>query len=77
MMRVYGMSDMPHEDKPTLVVNVKSPLIAKLREKIKSKDDGADALAKRIWQLATLSYRRLSADELKSFLDDFYGVLGE
>lgn len=77
MMRVYGMNDMPHEDKATLVVNVSSPLIKKLQEKIKSKDDGADALAKRIWQLATLSYRRLSADELKNFLDEFYGVLGE
>lgn len=77
MMRVYGMNDMPHEDKATLVVNVSSPLIKKLQEKIKSKDDGADALAKRIWQLATLSYRRLSAEELKNFLDEFYGVLGE
>ena len=77
MMRVYGMNDMPHEDKMTLVVNVKSPLIAKLTEKLEDKDDGADVLAKRIWQLALLSYRRLSADELKSFLDDFYGVLGE
>ena len=77
MMRVYGMGDAPHEDKATLVVNVSSPLIKKLQEKIKSKDDGADALAKRIWQLATLSYRRLSAEELKNFLDEFYGVLGE
>ena len=77
MMRVYGMGDAPQEDKATLIVNVKSPLIQKLQEKIKSKDDGADVLAKRIWQLATLSYRRLSADELKNFLDEFYGVLGE
>ena len=77
MMRVYGMADMPHEDKLTLVVNVKSPLIAKLTEKLDEKDEGAEVLAKRIWQLALLSYRRLSADELKSFLDDFYGVLGE
>ena len=77
MMRVYGMGDMPHEDKLTLVVNAKSPLIAKLTEKLEGKDDGAEVLAKRIWQLALLSYRRLSADELKSFLDDFYGVLGE
>ena len=77
MMRVYGMADMPHEDKLTLVVNVKSPLIEKLTEKLDNKDDSAETLAKRIWQLALLSYRRLSADELKSFLDDFYGVLGE
>lgn len=77
MMRMYGMGDAPHEDKPTLVVNVNSPLVQKLQSKLNDKDDGADALAKRIWQLATLSYRRLSADELKSFLEEFYGVLGE
>ena len=77
MMRFYGMADMPQNEKLTLIVNVKSPLISKLSQKLDEKDDSAETLAKRIWQLALLSYRRLTADELKSFLDEFYGALGE
>lgn len=77
MMRVYGMGDMPREDKLTLIVNVKNGLISKLSDKLEAGDGSSETLAKRIWQLATLSYRRLSADELKNFLDEFYGVLGE
>lgn len=77
MMRFYGMADMPQNEKLTLIVNVKSPLISKLSQKLDEKDDSAKTLAKRIWKLALLSYRRLTADELKSFLDEFYGALDE
>lgn len=77
MMRVYGMGDAPQNDAPTLIVNTKSPLIQKLEQKLESGDDSADKLSARIWKLALLSYRRLTADELKEFLSEFYGALGE
>ena len=77
MMRVYGMGDAPQNDAPTLIVNTKSPLIKKLEQKLECGDEGADKLSARIWKLALLSYRRLTADELKEFLSEFYGALGE
>lgn len=77
MMRVYGMGDAPQNDAPTLIVNTKSPLISKLSQKLESGDDSANKLSARIWKLALLSYRRLTADELKEFLSEFYGALGE
>jgi molecular chaperone HtpG len=77
MMRVYGMGDAPQNDTPTLIVNTKSPLIQKLSQKLECGDEGAGKLAARIWKLALLSYRRLTADELKEFLSEFYGALGE
>lgn len=77
MMRVYGMGDAPQNDAPTLIVNTKSPLISKLSQKLECGDEGADKLSARIWKLALLSYRRLTADELKEFLSEFYGALGE
>ena len=77
MMRVYGMGDAPQNDTPTLIVNTKSPLIQKLEQKLECGDEGAGKLSARIWKLALLSYRRLTADELKEFLSEFYGALGE
>ena len=77
MMRMYGMSDMPNEQKLSLIVNVKNALIKKLGEQLDASDESADVLAKRIWKLALLSFRRLDGDELKDFLNEFYGVLGE
>ncbi|MBO4428935.1 MAG: molecular chaperone HtpG [Clostridia bacterium] len=77
MMHAYGMDNMPRNEKLTLVVNVKSPLVSKLSQKLDDGDASAEALAKRIWKLALLSFRRLDGDELKDFLDEFYGALGE
>jgi len=77
MMRMYGMTDMPNKQKLTLIVNVKNALIKKLGEQLDTSDDSAETLAKRIWKLALLSFRRLDGDELKDFLDEFYGALGE
>ncbi|MBQ0125010.1 MAG: molecular chaperone HtpG, partial [Clostridiales bacterium] len=77
MMKMYGMNDMPKEEKLTLVVNTGSALIDKLKTLMASGDNGdeAETLARRIWQLALLSFRRLEADELKTFLDEFYSSL--
>lgn len=75
MMKVYGMADMPSNEKLTLVVNTKSKLISKLSSMAEENEDGAAELAHRIWQLALLSFRRLSADELNALLSDFYSLL--
>lgn len=75
MMKVYGMADMPSNEKLTLVVNSKSKLVSKLAALAESDPSGAEELAGRIWKLALLSFRRLSADELNALLSDFYTLL--
>ena len=77
MMKIYGMADMPQNESLTLVVNTTSPLVSKLSEKADTDSESAEKLARRIWSLALLSFRRLSAEELEKFLSEFYGVLGE
>jgi len=77
MMKIYGMADMPQNESLALIVNTKSPLISKLSEKAESDSESAEKLARRIWSLALLSFRRLSAEELEKFLSEFYDVLGE
>lgn len=78
MMRMYsGAAEMPKMPvDATLVVNCASPLIAKLSEESEKDPDKAEMLAKQIYSLCLLSQRRLSADELKAFLSDSYGILG-
>ncbi|MCQ2435621.1 MAG: molecular chaperone HtpG [Clostridia bacterium] len=79
MMKVYGMGDMPSNEKLTIVVNTKNPLISSLGDKLDADENSTDAetLAKRIWMLSLLSYRRLSAEELQEFLGEFYSALGQ
>ena len=77
MMKLYSMSGMggagAFPTEATLTVNTKSPLIAKL--------DGMDGDKKEktaayLYQLALLSQRKLTAQELQSFLSNSYSVLG-
>ena len=77
MMKFYSMSGMSgagaFPTEATLTVNTKSPLIAKL--------DGMDGDKKEktaacLYQLALLSQRKLTAQELQSFLSNSYSVLG-
>ena len=75
MMRLYGMNDLPSKSKLTLTVNTSSPLITALKAKLDSGDEKASALAKQIYRLALLSYRRLSGDEMNEFLSASYDIL--
>ena len=77
MMKLYAMSGMgmmgnfPTE--ATLTVNTTSPLIAKLTDMDGEKQEKT---ATYLYQLALLSQRKLTAEELQSFLTNSYDVLG-
>ncbi len=80
MMKMYASMGMsmggafPVET--TLVLNTNSPLISRL-EAINSEDgEKAKLMASEIYRLAILSHRKMTAEELKSFLDDSFALLG-
>lgn len=77
MMRLYSMGGMNLGSMPqeaTLTVNTASPLIAKLT----ATEDGErrEKIASYLWQLALLSQRKLSAEELNAFLASSYDLIG-
>lgn len=79
MMRMYaapgsGTPDFPLEYK--LIVNATNPLIRKIHALHSSDPDKASLLAQHVLHLATISQRKLSAEELKKFLSDSYSLLG-
>lgn len=76
MMKYYNMGGteaFPIEE--TLTLNANSPLIKRVSELLASDHDRAAEIAKEIYGLATISQRKLSADELKAFLADTYKLL--
>ncbi len=75
MMRIYGIDPKTMPQKAALTVNTASPLIKSLEEKLSAGDEKADVIAKSIYRLATLSFRRLSGDEMKDFLSESYDIL--
>ena len=60
----------------TLVLNSASPLISKLSAIGEGKSEKAKLMAKEIYKLALISQRRMTADELKAFLQDSFTLLG-
>ena len=70
MMKMYSMGEsgasMAEE---TLILNANSSLVRKLA------DNPDENIAKQLYTLTLLSQRRLSADELKSFLSASFGLL--
>ena len=78
MMKMYGVDT--HTQAPTkgvLVINTSCPLIDTLAKKAKDKDSNAEMIAKHIYALANLSYRRLTGEEMKDFLSSSYEILGK
>lgn len=77
MLKLYKMDgSMPTEE--TLILNTASPLIEKLTVYLDNgNNELAERIARQIYMLASLSQRQLSADELISFLDDSYDLLGK
>lgn len=83
MMKMYAMTGDTNgagafSTEATLIVNTSSPLTEKLATLCGgTEDDKAKAarISKEIWTLCLLSHRRLTADELKEFLADSYGLL--
>ena len=75
MMKLYAKSGMNLGSFPTeatLTVNTASPLIQKLAQ---MEDEKKEKTASYLYQLALLSQRKLTAEELQKFLSDSYGVL--
>ena len=76
MMKMYAMNGMGMPAFPTeatLTVNTASPLIEKLGA---LSDDKREPMANYLYELALLSQRKLTAEELQKFLADSYTVLG-
>ena len=73
MMKMYAMgsggAETPSMAESTLILNSESTLIKKL---IKKPDE---RVAKQLYTLTVLSQRRLTADELRSFLSESFGLL--
>ena len=75
MMKMYAPDMPPMPTEATLVLNLSSPLITRLAEK--GFGDKTETVAKYIYSLALLSQRPLSAEEMREFLQDGYGLLSE
>ena len=75
MMKLYAMGGMEMPAFPqdaTLTVNTASPLVEKLAAMEGEKQEKTAAY---LYRLALLSQRKLSAEELKQFLNDSYSIL--
>ncbi len=73
MMKMYAMGgggeDAPSMAEATLILNSESALVKKLIEK------PDERVAKQLYTLTVLSQRRLTAEELKAFLSESFGML--
>ena len=75
MMKLYSMGGMAMGDFPLdakLTVNTAAPLIQKIES---MEGEKQEKTASYLYQLACLSQRKLSAEELQRFLTDSYSVL--
>jgi molecular chaperone HtpG len=68
MMKLYGMAENMPAPESELVLNSSSRVIKALESKAEGSPDEAKLIAKQIYMLATLSQRKLSAEELNEFL---------
>ena len=79
MMRMYSGNDnnanLPHDE--TLVINRSCPLIEKLSALVPEDPGKATRMASYIFKLAVISQRKLSAEEMNSFLEDSFALLEE
>lgn len=78
MMKMYsGEAETPMgmSKDETLVVNGASDLICHVNSLLTSDREKASQLASYIYKLTVLSHRKLSAEEMRSFLDDSFALL--
>ena len=59
----------------TLVVNSASSLVKKLESFVGADKDNAMKMASYIYKLAVLAQRKLTAEEMTSFLEDSFALL--
>ncbi len=82
MMRMYAMQGgadgMPTFPVAyTLTVNTASPLTVKMMDLCDADPEKAEIMAAQVYRLCLLSQRRLTAEELKSFLAGSFDILGQ
>ncbi|MBR7182186.1 MAG: molecular chaperone HtpG, partial [Clostridia bacterium] len=82
MMRMYRLGngedgDFSFPTDATLTVNTASPLITRVNALLESDTEKAERLASHLYRLALLSQRKLSADEMQTFLGESYRLLEE
>ena len=81
MMRMYArqglMGDVDYPAEMSLIVNTNSSLISKLEGLADTDTEKAEKIASYIYKLSLLSQKKLSADEMKSFLNDGFSILSE
>ena len=76
MMKMYKMDGMPGMPTDmTLIINTNSTLIKKLSETASSDEAKAEKIAKQIYTLSLIAQRQLTAEELRSFLDESFDML--
>jgi len=80
MMRMYSpgadtTANMPHNE--TFIVNNSCALIEKLTALVSEDAEKAARMASYIFKLAVISQRKLSAEEMSSFLEDSFALLEE
>jgi len=76
MMRLYNMSDggaFPTES--SLILNTASPLIQKLETTASEDEAKAKEMASYIYKVSLLSQKKLSAEEMQSFMQDSFQLL--
>ena len=82
MMKMYRMANgedaafsLPLDT--TLILNENAPLITRLTAMVGENSERAEALAAHLYRLALLSHRKLSAEEMSSFLSESYRLLAD
>ena len=81
MMRMYALQSgmdapAPYPTTYTLTVNLASPLTARLSALCDTDPALAEVMAAQVWRLSLLSQRKLTAEELKTFLAESFDLLG-
>jgi len=80
MMKLYSMGNSETEAPAypldtTLIVNTSAKLILKLKEHVTNNDNRAEIVANYIYKLALIGLRKLSAEEMQTFLSDGFDIL--
>ncbi len=79
MMKLYARQmpglDSEYQVEMTLVINSASPLISKVEALLDADTAKAEMIASYIYKLSLLSQKKLSPEEMQSFLSDGFGVL--
>ncbi len=75
MMKMYGMGETEGMSESTFVLNTASPLVKKLADKAESDPDTAKQTAAYLYKLSMLSQKKLTAEEMQSFMKDSVDIL--